>query len=102
MALTSRVSVELAATLTGTADFGAPSSRVRFAQQLDLTSGTGAGRADKLWTDQRTLAASGTEDLDLAGSLTDVYGATITLATVKVLFVRAAAANTNDVVLGGA
>jgi hypothetical protein len=102
MALTSRVSVDLSAVLTGTADFGAPSSRVSFAQQLDLSSGTGAGRADKIWTDQRTLAASATEDLDLAGSLTDVFGATITLATVKVLYVKAAAANTNDVVIGGA
>lgn len=102
MALTSRVSVELAATLTGTSDFGAPSSRVSFAQQFDLSSGTGAGKADKIWTDQRTIAASGSEDLDLAGSLTDVFGGTITLATVKVLYVKAAAANTNSVVIGGA
>ena len=102
MALTSRVSVELAAVLTGSPDFGAPSSRVNLAQQLDLASGTGAGKADKIWTDQRTIAASGSEDLDLAGSLTDVFGGTITLATVKVLYVRASAANTNDVVLGNA
>lgn len=102
MALTSRVSVDLAAVLTGTADFGAPSSRVNFAQQLDLASGTGAGKADKIWTDRRTIAASGSEELDLAGSLTDVFGGTITLATVKALYVKASAANTNSVVLGAA
>ncbi|WP_395109784.1 hypothetical protein [Actinomadura sp. SCN-SB] len=102
MALTSRVSVELAAVLTGTADFGAPSSRVNISQQLDLASGTGAGKADKIWSDRRTIAASDSEELDLAGSLTDVFGGTITLATVKVLYVKAAASNTNDVVLGAA
>lgn len=101
MALTSRVSVDLSAVLTGTSDFGAPSSRVSFAQQLDLTSGTGAGKADKIWTDQRTIAASGSDDLDLAGSLTDVFGGSITFATIKVLYVKAAAGNTNDVVVGG-
>lgn len=102
MALTSRVSVDLSAVLTGSADFGAPASRPSFALQLDFTSGTGAGKADKIWTDQRTIAASGSEDLDLAGSLADVFGGTVTLATVKALYVRAAAGNTNDVVIGGA
>lgn len=102
MALTSRVSLALAATLTGAADHGAPSSQPSFSRQLDLSSGTGAGRADKIWTDTRTLAASATEDLDLAGSLTDVFGGTITLATVKVLYVAASSSNTNDVVVGNA
>ncbi|MFD0902334.1 hypothetical protein [Actinomadura sediminis] len=102
MALTSRVSLELLATLTGSADFGAPSSRPRFSRQIDLTSGTGAGQADVIWTDQRTLAASASEDLDLAGSLTDVLGATVTLARVKVLYVAASSANSNNVVLGAA
>jgi len=102
MAFSGRVSVELAATYTTPADFGSPSSRPRFATQLDLTSGTGAGQADLKWDDRRTLAASATEDLDLAGSLTDVYGATVALARVKVLYVRTSASNTNSVVLGAA
>src|SRR5687768_5848101 len=100
MAWTSRVSLELLATLTGSADFGAPSSRPNFARQIDLASGTGAGQADTMWTDRRTIAASGSEDLDLTGTLTDVFGATVDLARVKVLYVAAAAANANDVVLG--
>lgn len=101
MALTSRVSVDLSAVLTGSADFGAPSSRVNLAQKLDLSSGTGAGKADKIWSRRRTIAASGSDDLDLAGSLSDVFGGTITFATIKVLYVKASDANTNDVVVGG-
>lgn len=102
MALTSRVSLELVASLTGTADFGAPSSRPSFARQIDLTSGTGANQADQVWTDQRTVAASGSENLDLTGSLTDALGGSITLARVKVLYIAASAANTNSVVVGAA
>jgi hypothetical protein len=65
-----------------------------------LESGTGAGQADKAFHDQRTLTASATEDLDLAGTLTDVYGATITFVRIKGLFVVASASNTNNVVIG--
>lgn len=67
-----------------------------------LTNGTGANQADRLWADTRTINASSNEDLDLAGSLTDAFGATITLARVKLIYVKAAAGNTNNVVVGGA
>jgi hypothetical protein len=102
MPLTSRVSIELAALLTGSGDFGPPSSSPRFARQIDLATGTGAGQADRIWTDKRTLAASANEDLDLTGSLTDALGASLALARVKVLYVEASAANANNVVVGAA
>lgn len=102
MALTSRLSFALASTLTGTHDFAPPGSVLSLAGQIDLSSGTAAGQADKVFADQRTLAASATEDLDLAGSLADAFGATITFVKVKALLVRAAVGNTNNVVVGAA
>jgi hypothetical protein len=45
------------------------------------------------WHDQRTLGASATEDLDLFGSLTSVFGTTINFTSLKGLFVFAASAN---------
>lgn len=69
---------------------------------IPLGSGTGANQASILWSDQRTLAASATEDLDLAGVLLDAFGSTVTFARVKAIIVRAAAANSNVVVVGGA
>lgn len=65
-----------------------------------LESGAGIGLADRVFHDTRTLAASATEDLDLAAVLADVFGATLTFARVKGLFVSASAANTNNVVIG--
>lgn len=64
---------------------------------IELTSGTGSNQADLIFHDQRTLAASGTEDLDLAGSLTDAYGTTLTFARIKAIMVTAASGNTNNV-----
>lgn len=80
-----------------------PNLQLSYPIALGLGSGTGAGQADKLWTSgARTLAASTTEDLDLAGTLLDALGGTVTLARVKGIVIAAAAANTNDVVVGGA
>lgn len=102
MSLTSRIGVELTALLTGTADFGPPSSDVRKARSFPLANGTGANQADKLFADRRTLAASGSESLDLAGSLADNLGATVTFARVRALMIEASSSNTNNVVVGGA
>lgn len=69
---------------------------------MPLGSGTGAGQADLVFADTRTLAASATEDLDLAGVLTDAFGATLTFARIKGIIVKAASGNTNNIVVGGA
>lgn len=77
----------------------APLSRT---YQLQYSTGTGAGAADRIWHDQRTIAASGTDSLDLAGVLLDVFGATVTFARIRALVVQAASGNTNNVIVGGA
>ncbi len=65
-----------------------------------LSSGTGANQASNMFHDVRTIAASGTDNLDLSGVLTNVFGVTLVFTKIKALFVKAAAANTNDVLLG--
>jgi len=81
-------------------DTGTTSLAQAVAAAITLTDGTTTGKADKVWSDERTLALSTSEDIDLAGALLDPYGATITFATVKALMVKAAPGNTNNVVVG--
>ncbi|MEV6105703.1 hypothetical protein AB0M28_13445 [Streptomyces sp. NPDC051940] len=69
---------------------------------LALGSGVAANQADRLFTDRRTLAASASEDLDLAAVLLDAFGATLTFARIKGLIVKADSANINNVIVGGA
>lgn len=52
---------------------------------LSLDSGTGAGQADKVWSDRRNLAGGANETLDFAGSLVQLFGGTITFAKIKAL-----------------
>jgi hypothetical protein len=91
----------VAGVYTGTNDLGSVSFSFNQSALAQVSAGTGSGKSDKLFSDSRTLAASATENLDLAGVLTDPFGSTLTFGHVKAIYVHAAAANTNDVCLGG-
>lgn len=97
MALTTKIVTQVLATLTSPLDLSTPADALEYTSRLSWSSGTGANAADMMWHDQRTLAASGTENIDLAGSLTGAFGTTLTFARIKGLVVGAASGNTNDV-----
>lgn len=82
---------------TAALDLGTASFPFSGGVSFTLTDGTTSGKADRIFTDTRTLAASATENLDLAGSLTDAFGTSITFATIKAVIVSAASGNTNSV-----
>ncbi|GHA28678.1 hypothetical protein GCM10010372_30590 [Streptomyces tauricus] len=82
-------------------DLGTARAPQILARRMSLGSGSGAGNADRLFSDRRTLAASASEDLDLAGTaLIDAFGAQVTFARVKGLVIAAAAGNTNNLLVG--
>lgn len=102
MPLVSTLLVDFTATLTKALDLVTGEAPLRKRVSIPLASGTGADQADKIFSDQRTLTASATEDLDLAGGLTDAFGDAITFARVKAILIFASAANANNVLVGGA
>ncbi len=102
MPLTSRISVAASAMQTAALDLGTAQAQLSKSYVADLVNGTAAGQVDRIFHDTRTLAASATEDLDLAGVLVDAFGATLTFARIKGLIVAAASGNTNNVIVGGA
>jgi hypothetical protein len=102
MPLDARLLVDLAATLTSALDLTTVQAPLPFKRQFSLTDGAGINQVNRMWSDERTLAASATEDLDLVGTLIDPFGQAITFARVKALFVAANPANANNVVVGGA
>lgn len=102
MSLTATLRAKFNARQTAAQDLGTPEFQATVEKILSFTDGTGANQADILWTDQRTIAASSSETLDLAGVLSDVFGVTVAAAELVALLVYADAGNTNDVVLGDA
>lgn len=102
MTLSSKVAVSVIAELSSALDLSTASAPLTLNKNVKLTDGSGLNQANLVFSDRRTIAASGSESLDLAGVLVDALGATLTFARVKALLVSAAAGNTNSVLVGGA
>ena len=102
MSLASRITAQIDVTQAGALDLGSAIAKISAGVALQLASGVGANQADQVFSDERVITASSSENLDLAGVLADALGATLTFAKIKAILVVADAANTNDVVVGGA
>jgi len=103
MPLNAQLALAVQATLTGSPSELADSiNALNKTYSTVLTSGVAAGNADVCWHDQRTIAPSSNDDLDLAGVLTGLVGGTATFVKVKAIIVFAATGNTNNVVMSGA
>jgi len=100
--LTTKFSLNLEALLALTTGPNAVTGNIAQSYLASWASGVGAAQADKIYAETRTIAASGTASLDLAGSLLDIFGTAITFARIKAIIVMPDALNTNDVIVGGA
>ena len=95
--LKATVTASVKAVYKNVLDLGTPTDAFEELVKIELANGTGADSADLMFHDQRTLTASATEDLDLAGVLASPFGATLTFVEVRAILIKAAAANTNNV-----
>ena len=86
---------------SGPGDYPA-SGNFTISEVMSLTDGTGADKAQIVFADTRTLGASASEDLDLAGSLEDNFGQVLTFTKVKSILIKADDDNSENIVLGGA
>lgn len=101
MALTASIVAKLEAEHTNALDLGTATLPITRTARAIFADGVGANQANVLWSDTRTLAASATEDLDLAGAaLLNAFGVAAVFARLKAIYVKAASANTNDVIVG--
>lgn len=100
------VDLRISASITGgygaTRDLADVQQTLKVSSLLELATGTTTGKADLVFADTRTIAASSNENIDLAGSLTDAFGAALNFVKVVAIYIKAAAANANNVVIGGA
>ncbi len=96
------IGLDIISQLTKVLNLNTANSKLNYKQDFNWTDGNGASQSQAIFHDKRTLSAGASEDLDLAGSLIDAFGDTIIFTKLKALFVKADAANTNDVRLGGA
>ena len=94
------ISVRFKADQSGANDLGPPRFMAALEKIVQFTNGVLASQANLLFADTRQIAASGTDDIDLAGVLTDAFGAVITAAEIVGVVIVAKATNVNDLVVG--
>lgn len=97
MSLSATVKASISARQTNPLDLGAGTFPLDVIASVAFEDGAGANQSDLLFSDRRTIAASGSENLDLAGVLSSAFGATLTFARIKAILVKAASGNTNNV-----
>lgn len=85
--LTSALKLILTHTYQNGLDLSNPVDDLRIDLSATMANGTSTNQADMVWHDRRTLVAT-SENIDLAGSLTSVFGATLTFATCKALLIN--------------
>lgn len=97
MSLSATVKASVAATQTRDLDLASGSSTLSRAVAASFTNGTGLNQANLIWHDQRTLV--NTEDLDLSGALTDIYGQSVVFARIKALLLESLSSNGSNITL---
>lgn len=86
--LTGRCSLSINWVHTKDLDLSDPVDRFSLVMEEAFAAGSGSGQVNKAFRDNRTLAGGANEELDLAGGLTDAFGATLTFTKIKVLAIR--------------
>jgi len=104
--INAEILARLKITQTGANDFGGPNFSPVLEAMIQLTDGTTVNKANIAFVDERTVASGATDSLDLAGVLTDAFGAIVASAEIVALMIInkpriGTPANTTDLTIGG-
>ncbi len=102
LSIAAKISVGVSCQMSNPQNLTAGSKKFDDNFLTQFITGNGNGQIQAEWDDERTIAASGTDPLDLAGGLKDIFGNTITFSQVKAIIIIADEGNTNSVLVGGA
>lgn len=86
-ALTLSAAVSISGAVERGLDLSTPQDSLSVQKLLSYAFGTGAGKANQLFHDRRSLAGGASETLDLSGVLTNSMGGTVDFANVKCIIV---------------
>jgi hypothetical protein len=97
VALDSVIRLAINATLTSPQDLATAQFPLNKQYTTHMATGTASGKADKLFSDQRSIAGAATDVLDLAAVLLDPFGVALTFVKVKAIAIKAADANPSTI-----
>lgn len=102
MTLSSRINAAISIIQTAAPDGGQARVDQALSIAKEIANGTTNDKADLAFIDTRTLSSNSSEDLDLAGSLADALGNTLTMVECTTILIENPSTNTTDLTIGGA
>lgn len=94
-----RIMVQVLGELLGANDLATVDSDIDQKFANVFTNGTGANQANNIFSDRRALTGGTNEDLDLAGVLSNAFGAVITAVKLKGIIFWALPTNTGNLTI---
>lgn len=85
--LTAKITTSIVADLAGTPALALPDAPLTKSYVASYANGAGANQAQAIYSGSRTIAGSGTDNLDLSGLLTDALGNVVSLTGVKEIII---------------
>ena len=99
------MNVDIALTIyslyTKSLDLSTPEDVISLARNIELSDGTGSGKANRHWSDERSLGSGANETIDLT-ALTDAFGRTLTFTKLKVIYIKNTSSTAAIIKIGGA
>lgn len=94
--LTGALRLAFVACLTDDGELSDPADQVSFLEKWAIANGEAVDCAEELFHDRRTVAFGVTDSIDVAGSLTNGLGQTVTFTKIKMVLIKAAETNPNN------
>ena len=91
------VTLKMEGLQTNAADLSSTTDTLNQTWTQKFTEGTAVNKIDRFYSDSFSIAANTASNIDLAGSLTHVFGATVAAARLKFLAIRHKTASADDV-----
>lgn len=99
--LRTQIEFKIGSILTSDLDLSSEAkAALDFAKEFSLASGTGQSEADQQWFDTREILASGNDDLDLTGGITNGLNQTVTFVRLKGIVLYSRPSNANNIRIG--
>lgn len=99
--VTGNISASIAAVWTKDLDVGQVKATPAISKTITFANGTGANKVEQVALKSGQIAASGSADIDLAGTLTDPGGDTITFTKVKGFLIKNTSASGDGIEVTG-
>lgn len=92
--LAAEISLSILSRLSNASDLSSVVDAINRSYNHSFSHGSGINQASNIFADRRTLGSGANEDLDMAGPLTNAFGAALVFTEVKVLIFHALSTNT--------